>query len=197
MEKRAVPPSFLYNCAMVRNAILRLTAPLLFGLTLHAAEAPPPASEILDHAKTAAVAEHKAILLIFHASWCGYCKRFDQFLESPGIEPVVDKYFVIARLTVQEREDKQDLNNPGGDEVLDRVGGKLAGLPFFAFLDSNGATVVNSIKPGKSNPAQRNIGHPVQPDEIDWFMKMLKQAAPAISAAEAKPLEDWLRAQKK
>lgn len=74
---------------------------------------------------------------------------------------------------------------------------KDIGLPFFAFLDANGDEIVDSLRPvaGKSKPV--NIGHPYESEEVDWFLAMVKKAAPDISPQESQTLEDWLRAQKK
>jgi hypothetical protein len=104
---------------------------------------------------------------------------------------VIDKYFVIQRVAVQEHGDKQSLNNPGGDALLKQMGGD-DGLPYFAFIGPNGEVLANSTEPGKGN-----IGHPFQPHEVDWFLVMLKKAAPAITAEEIAPIEKYLRAQKK
>lgn len=78
-----------------------------------------------------------------------------------------------------------------------RFGGKDAGLPFFAFVDANGETIVNSLRAVAGKPQPQNIGHPYEPEEVDWFLTMVKRAAPGISPDESKVLEDWLRAQKK
>jgi hypothetical protein len=167
-----------------------LLALAVFAGVLAGAES-PSAETLLTEAKTQAAAEHKSVFLIFHASWCGWCHKLDSFIGSDGIKPVFDKYFVIARVTVQERGDKQALNNPGGDALLKRVGGD-GGLPYFAFLNSGGELIVNSTEPGKGN-----IGHPSEPHEVDWFLAMLRKAATGISADEVAPLEKYLRAQKK
>lgn len=76
--------------------------------------------------------------------------------------------------------------------MLKRLGGP-SGLPFFAFLDTNGATIVNSMRPvgGGKNP--QNIGHPDTPEEIDWFMVMLHKAVPQMTTAESATLERRLR----
>jgi len=49
---------------MVRTVHLGLVAALVL-----AAQTAPPAAEVMQAARTAAVAEHKNIFLIFHASW--------------------------------------------------------------------------------------------------------------------------------
>lgn len=102
-----------------------------------------------------------------------------------------------ARLDVQEQKEKAALNTPGAEEVLDRVGGKDAGLPFIAFLDDKGEVIVNGIYPGDAKNKKGSIGHPIEPHEVDWFMVMLKKAAPSMTADEGKTLENYLRTQKK
>lgn len=77
------------------------------------------------------------------------------------------------------------------------TGGVDAGLPFFAFLNEKGETIVNSMRPGDGKAKGGNIGHPIEPYEVDWFLAMLKKAVPVMSPDEAKVLENWLRAQKK
>jgi hypothetical protein len=99
---------------------------------------------------------------------------------------------VLVRLVVNENEKNKHLENPGGVAVLKKFGGEGQGLPFFAFLDAKGELIVSSRRDGASN-----IGHPFQPEEVGWFMKMLQKAAPEMKAADSKIIEDWLRNQKR
>ena len=101
----------------------------------------------------------------------------------------------MVHVTIQETGDKQALNTPGGDELMKRLGGP-AGLPFFAFLDSHGALIVNSLRPREIGNSG-NIGHPVKPYEVDWFLTMLDRGAPRMLADERSTLEKLLRAQPK
>jgi len=96
---------------------------------------------------------------------------------------------------VQESAGKKALETPGGDELLKSLGGP-SGLPFFAFLDQKGTMIVNSLRPVGGKPAE-NIGHPAEPEEVDWFMTMLSKAAPSMTHEESGTLEKWLRNQKK
>jgi len=107
------------------------------------------------------------------------------------------KHFVIARVDVQERGDKAVLNTPGGPELETALGCKDSGLPFFAFLDASGKLLVNSYRPVQGKPASVNIGHPMEPEEVDWFMIMLQKVVPALTPEEARPIETYLRNQKK
>ncbi|HTP32553.1 MAG TPA: hypothetical protein VMJ75_10295 [Candidatus Acidoferrales bacterium] len=102
----------------------------------------------------------------------------------------------MAPVTVEERGQKAPLNNPGGSELLKRLGGD-SGVPFFAFLASDGSLIVNSIAPPRNGKKGGNIGHPYEPHEVDWFMVMLGKAAPAMTPDERVVIEKYLRAQKK
>ena len=80
---------------------------------------------------------------------------------------------------------------------MDKVGGAKAGLPFIAFLDPKGDLIVNGMYPGDEKNKQGNIGHPIEPHEVDWFMSMLQKAAPTMTVDERKTVENYLRTQKK
>jgi hypothetical protein len=64
------------------------------------------------------------------------------------------------------------------------------GFPFIEMTDENGKPIVNSYIDGKPD---ENIGYPVLPQEIDWYMEMLKRAAPTLSAADLDTTRSWLK----
>jgi thiol-disulfide isomerase/thioredoxin len=171
------------------RAIVPVLAASCVIATLAYAEA-PTADQVLAPAKAKAAAEHKAIFLHFGASWCGWCKRLDAFLDRPDIKPVFEKYFIPVKLVVQENDKNKALENPGADALLKNLGGP-AGLPYSAFLDAKGVLIVNS------KFKVENIGYPADPSDIDWFIQMMKKASPNMSPDDLKTIETALRSFKK
>ena len=167
------------------KTISLLSAILAFAPMASVASA-PSANEVLAPIKAKASAEKKAIFLHFGASWCGWCKKLDAFLDRPDIKPIFEKYFVAVKLVVQENEKNKALENPGADALLKKLGGP-DGLPYSAFLDARGEMIVNSKRDGA------NIGYPGEPNEVDWFVRMMKKAAPSISQDDLKIIESALR----
>ena len=69
--------------------------------------------------------------------------------------------------------------------------GGPSGLPYSAFLDAKGELIINSKNKGN------NIGYPGEPQEIDWFIVMMKKAAPNMSPDDLKTIETALRSFKR
>ncbi len=113
------------------------------------------------------------------------------------MRPIVDKYLVLVRVDVQEHDAKKALHTAGGDELFPRLGGGKGGVPFFAFLSSGGDFIVNANEPPGGGRAGGNIGHPVEPHEVDWFMAMLSKAPPTMTADKRGAMKKYLRSQKK
>ena len=71
------------------------------------------------------------------------------------------------------------------------LGGKNAGYPYIVMLDPKGNLIADSIRPADQGHGG-NIGYPVAPYEIDWFMEMLKKAGPSLSAHDTESIRNWL-----
>jgi thioredoxin-related protein len=154
-----------------------LLPPSMLGQTAK----PDSAMIILKAAVSDARSSKKNVLLLFHATWCKWCKRLETALNEPEIKPLIDRNYIIALLDVQERGEKIHTHeNPGGQKVLSDFGGKNAGLPFIVFLNGNGKMIANS----NVMPQQQNIGYPGSKEEISAFVNLLKRTAPRITGKQ-------------
>jgi len=164
----------------------------LFGALLSsqmaiAKPSPPPAASIVAAAETTAAGQNKNVLVLFHASWCGWCHKLDDFLAKPEIAPLIDSNYVTVHIVVQENGDKKDLDNPGGDALLESLGGKDQGIPYYAILSPKNETLAVS-----KNDKGQNIGYPGEEDEISLFMKMLRSTSAHLTDADGNLIETKL-----
>jgi thiol-disulfide isomerase/thioredoxin len=133
-------------------------------------------------------AEQKTVLVEFGASWCVWCRRFDAFVHAPDTAKIIADNFVVVNLTVQERDDKKALENPGGDALLTEWDGLDAGLPFYVFLRDTGEKFADSnvMRDGS------NVGFPGNDEESRIFVGLLGATAPRLSADAQSTLTTYL-----
>lgn len=150
---------------------------------------PKSASSLLQASQQAAQKEKKAVLVMFHASWCGWCKRLEAVMDRPEFKKMFEDNYVLLNLDVLENKDKKaTLENPGGVEYLKELGGEKSGLPFYAFLDAKGKKLADS----NVMPKNSNIGYPGEPAEIDAFMTLIEKTAPHWSESDRAKLKAYL-----
>jgi thiol:disulfide interchange protein len=169
-----------------------LAAILAFAAILAApAVAQQTATDLFAQAKAEAKAEHKNILAVFSASWCGPCKLYERFLQDRQMKPITEEAFVIQRFDVGERPNSGHSDTPGAAALRTALGASgEPGFPFIVMTDNDGKPIVNSYRNGDTNA---NIGYPALPEEIDWYIEMLKRAAPSLSPADFAAVRAWLQ----
>ena len=180
----------------MRPNFLRTTliaAALLLPTALHAE---PTANDILAQARATAAAQHKNILLVFSASWCGPCHMFKHFLDDPAIAPIMNKALVITTLDADEHPtDTKHHDTPGAVDLRASLGGSAGvGIPYIVILNPAGHPIINSLRPDPKAPAGGNIGYPAVPAEVDWFMQMLQKSAPTLTPQDTATIHAWLTA---
>lgn len=129
------------------------------------------ATEILTKAENQAKIENKNVFLIFHASWCGWCKKMEKNMDDPAVKTYFDSNYVKAFITVQERGEKKNLETPGGDVLNEKLGGKDQGLPFWVILDAKGKVLEDSRVNGE------NLGGPSSADEVASLITKLEKTS--------------------
>ncbi len=173
---------------MLRKLIL-FSVLCMFTLSLQAQDwKPKNADVIMKAALKEAKANNKNVMIIFHASWCSWCKRLEKAMQSTELKKIFDDNWVITHIDVMERKGKIDsLENPGGQAIMKKYGGEKAGLPFCAFVDKNGKKIANTmVMPDKSN-----IGYPGSKEEIEIFGKLLKSASKRITEKQIAQITDY------
>jgi len=164
---------------MKYSKIIVIVSLLLFQL----GAAQEKADVVLNKALTEAKAGKKNVLLVFHASWCKWCKMMEKNMDLPETKPIFDKRFVTAYLDVQERGDKKSLENPGGQELMNKYKGENAGLPFWLILNPKGEVLADSF-----DAKGENLGSPATPEEVTTFIAKLGKAS-KLSNEEAQTIE--------
>jgi thioredoxin-related protein len=142
----------------------------LMLMPLFNAVAQETATSVLQKAQAQAKKDHKNVFVMFHASWCGWCKKMEKNMQSDACKKMFDDNFVSTQLTVQESPKNKNLENPGADVLLETYKGTKAGLPFWVILDANGKILADSF-----NAKGENLGCPSSKDEVAEFKAKLKK----------------------
>jgi thiol-disulfide isomerase/thioredoxin len=150
-------------------------------------ETPEPAAKVLEKAYRQAAREKKNIFVIFHASWCGWCKKMEASINDQSCSAFFQKSYVFVHLTVLENGDLKKTENPGADSLFVKYAGKDAGIPFFLIYDKKGTLLADSqIRKegdGLDKPGA-NMGCPAAENEVAAFVGILKKTS-KITDAEA------------
>jgi thioredoxin-related protein len=153
------------------------------------AMAPPSADTLIDAAVKTAKSQNKIVLVHFGASWCVWCRHLDEMIQGPELGKLFADHFVIVHLTVQESDDRKQLENPGADQLLAREGAGNSGVPVFMFFDQTGKKIADSL----ALPDRANIGYPASPEEIQAFAGILDKTTPRMSAAQRSSIVEYLK----
>ena len=68
---------------------------LFTAINLFAQGKPLTATQVVDEAVAQAARQNNNVIIIFHASWCGWCRKMDSSMADPGCKAFFDEHFVI------------------------------------------------------------------------------------------------------
>src|SRR6516162_5633327 len=109
--------------SMKFRLILVCLSAILFFSVAYSQQGPLPADQILQEAMQLAAKEKKNVLIIFHASWCGWCHKMDSSMNDKSCKKFFDDNYVTRHLVVDETKDKKNLENPGAVELRTKYHG--------------------------------------------------------------------------
>ena len=135
---------------------------------------------MLKEACKKAAKENKNVIVIFHASWCGWCHKMDSSMNDISTKKMFETNYVTIHFTVDEAKDKKQLETPGADAIRTKYHGEKVGLPFWLIMDKTGKLLADSRvrKPGESlDMPGENMGCPAAKDEVENFLKLLKSTS--------------------
>jgi len=151
-----------------------------------AQQKPLPATDVLKQACTQAANENKKVMIIFHASWCGWCHRMDSIMNMPETRAFFTDNFVIEHLVVMESKGKENLENPGGADLMKKYNGAGTGIPYWLIFNAKGKLLADSRMPSVDKKTGKkikaNVGCPAQADEVAYFTGLLKKTTPLKEA---------------
>ena len=157
----------------------------IINTSLFAQSTAPSASAVLKKAAVSAGSQNKKVLLIFHASWCGWCHKMDSSLNDVLCKKFFDDNFVTTHITVMESKGKENLENAGGKELMEKYNGKDQGLPYWVILDDKAKLLFDSREPAHQKDGTikaQNIGCPATEKEVANFIAILKKTTPLTAA---------------
>ena len=149
---------------------LKLLLLVLFIMSffVNSMQAQRPAEELLNDACEVAKTDQKNVMVIFTATWCGWCKRMLANIKSEACEAMFERNYEIVTLDVMERGDKKILENPGAYDLLVKYKAENSGIPFFLIFDANSNFLEDSF-----NDKGENLGCPASFEEVADFKKIL------------------------
>jgi len=89
-----------------------------FSFPINAQQIARSADDILSDAYKEAAINNKNVMVLFHASWCGWCHKLDNSLNDSSCKKFFDDNYVIVHLTVAESDDNKPLENPGAVDII-------------------------------------------------------------------------------
>jgi len=155
---------------------------------------PPTADAIMNKAIQKAQDENKHIFLMFHASWCGWCKKMDKAMADDACRDFFEDNFVTIHMVVKESPANKHLENPGADELLAKYKGETSGIPFWLIFNKNGDFITDSfmkIVVGEEIKSG-NIGCPATDEEVSAFIDKLKLVT-QLTESEEKSITERFR----
>jgi len=154
------------------------------------------ATAVIDSARAEAKREGKNVLVYFHASWCSWCGRTDKLLNSAEFKAKFNRSYVIASITVRERDELRKNENAGWEPVMKQLRGTAQqDVPLLVVLGPDGKKLAESVVP-TDGKIPNNAGFPRTDEEINQFVTMIRKTGKGFDAADLVNLKRYFVAQR-
>ena len=166
-----------WNSALLTS--LLVTVALTRGLGAEPKKDYPPtaAQDALEAACKTAASESKSVFVKSGFPECGWCRIFDRYHNSPDVQRVLGKYYVIVSIDTSYM--------PDGKATFSKYA--EPGAPSWVILSSQKKVIVDSYAP------EGNVGYPLAPQETAHYLAALKKATPSITEAELQTLAQQIK----
>ena len=179
---------------MKRCTCLLITLALVF-FSAWSQQSPASVDQVMKEAMQQATNEKKNILIIFHASWCGWCRKMDSSINDKTCKKFFDDNYIIRHLVVNESAEKKKLENPGVYQFRAKYNGDDLGLPSWLIFDKDGSLLADSqLRPSGAGLTTKgeNIGCPATAKEVASFIDILKKTS-RLNKSEEEAIEKRFR----
>lgn len=151
-----------------------------FTICVVNAQKPADVNSIIKQTCVEAGKQHKKAFIIFHASWCIWCRKLDSSMNDVSCKKYFDSNFIITHLTAFEIDDKAKLNTPGNEAFLAAHHAIDQGIPTWFIFDENGNLLADSQLRHKGEGFDvegSNVGCPSNETEINYFISILQKVS--------------------
>ena len=138
---------------------------------------PSAAHDLLETACKAAASQAKAVFINSGTPECGWCRVFSRYHNLPEVRRILGKYYVNADLDIEYM--------PDGEDVFSRFA--QPGTPAWVIISPQKNVIVDSYS------RSSNVGYPIDPEEMSYYLAVLRRATPAITDAELRALSEQLK----
>ena len=115
-----------------------------------AADAPAQVAQALAKAK----AEHKQVMIVFGANWCGDCKMLDGEFKKPALKALLDAHYVVVKVDVNRFNKNLDVVKPYGEVIKKGIPSIVIATPANQLVyATNGGELADARKMGEAGVA--------------------------------------------
>lgn len=92
-------------------------------------------ADAMAHARS----DHRRVLLVFGANWCGPCRALDRHLHDPAAQAIIEGNFHVVDIDIGEGDDQRHGTGYDNVDISRTYGVPLdRGVPALAVLDGDG-----------------------------------------------------------